>query len=226
MANLIAIDEVKGGTAQETAYLSLRRAAMIGALDAGHSITIRGIASSLGMSPTPVREALRRLSTERAFILQENRRISIPVMSKDRFEELLELRVTLETHAAVRALPYVNDRKIEELIQLDDEANKAVAEKNHEMTVISNQKFHATLYMTNPKQLVMPMIESVWLQLGPFLKIAAINATGPVKDHHKAAVQALVSRNAKGLSKAIEQDIRAVTTGPSKLVFKDGSTGK
>ena len=92
---------------------------MIGTFTAGQRITIRGVADKLDMSATPIREAFRRLSAERAFTVLENQRITIPNLTKSRFEELVELRVSLETHAAVRALPYLSDKKIDKLIELD-----------------------------------------------------------------------------------------------------------
>ena len=105
MTEAINIQLIEGRTAQETAYLTLRNAAMVGTFKSGQPITIRGIATRLDMSATPIREAFRRLSAERAFTVLENRRIMIPDLSRSRLEELIELRVSLETHAAVRASP-------------------------------------------------------------------------------------------------------------------------
>lgn len=129
------IELVKGRTAQETAYLTLRNAAMMGTFKAGQPITIRGVADKLDMSATPIREAFRRLSTERAFTVLENRRIMIPILNQSQLEELLELRVRLETHAAIRAVPYLSDKKIDKLIELDNACNEALRQKDHSSVV-------------------------------------------------------------------------------------------
>lgn len=220
LSNLNLTEKITGVTAQETAYLTLRKAAMIGALEPGEPLTIRGIADALGMSTTPVREALRRLCSERALTLLQNRRVIIPPMRKERFDELIELRIMLETFAAKRALPFISDRRITELEKLDMEADAAISSNEHEKTVIANQRFHETLYRTNPEQEVMPMVESIWLQLGPFLKIAAIRASEPAVDHHKLAIEALRDRNAQKLVKAIELDIRKGLPASSQMVFQ------
>lgn len=112
---------------------------MIGTFTAGQRITIRGVADKLDMSATPIREAFRRLSAERAFTVLENQRITIPNLTKSRLEELVELRVSLETHAAVRALPYLSDKKIDKLIELDLATNEALHNRDHAAGVVANQ---------------------------------------------------------------------------------------
>ena len=204
----IIIEEVRGGTAQETAYLTLRRAAMVGAFSAGSAITIRGVAQTLHMSPTPVREALRRLCAERALAVLENRRIAVPALSPARLEELIELRITLETHAAERAFPFVSGKKVEELTSIDERANNAIAHEDYEAAVIENQRFHVSLYESNPEQQIVPMVESVWMQLGPYLRHAATQAATLANDRHHEILSALTARSLPALTRAIELDIR------------------
>jgi len=211
---------ITGSTAQETAYLTLRRAAIVGALEPEKILTIRNLSQSLEMSATPVREALRRLCAERAFVMLENRRVMVPKMRQNRFDELMAARITIETHAALRALPYINDRRIELLESVDHKVDDALSIKEHEQTVVTNQLFHTTLYETNPEQVLMPMIESLWLQLGPFLKIAAISSSKElIIDYHKEAISALKTRDKAKLKLAIEQDIRLGIPDQNKLDF-------
>ena len=212
MTETINIQLIEGRTAQETSYLTLRNAAMVGTFKSGQPITIRGIASRLDMSATPIREAFRRLSAERAFTVLENRRIMIPDLSRNRLEELIELRVSLETHAAVRAIPYLSDKKIETLIQLDEQANEAIRKKDHATVVVTNQEFHSCLYKSNPEQIIMPMIESVWLQIGPVLKEAARSANRSAYDYHIDIISALKTRDVTAVATAIENDIRTSIT--------------
>ncbi len=198
-----------GETVQERAYQRLRRSIMIGEVRPGVALTIRGLAETLDVSPTPVREALRRLSAERALAVLDNRRVMVPEMTVPKFEELLALRVALETHAAERALPYISDKIIGELAALDSLVDEAFASHRYDDTIIANQAFHARMYETNPDQQAMPMIESVWLQLGPFLRLAALNLRDhyPV-DRHQEAIAALRRRDSVALRAAIEADIR------------------
>ena len=94
------IQKSEGMTTQEYAYLRLRNAILVGAIQPGTSLTIRGLAEKLALSQTPIRETVRRLSTEHAIEVLGNRRLKIPVMTAGRFEELVHLRIVLETHAS------------------------------------------------------------------------------------------------------------------------------
>jgi DNA-binding GntR family transcriptional regulator len=196
-------------TTQEYIYLRLRKAIMLGLIAPGNPITIRGLAEVLDTSPTPVREALRRLSTEHALQMLPNRRIVVPRMTPDRFKELIMLRITLEEHAAHSALPFISNRLVDRLVALDDSIDRAVADADRDQLITLNQQFHKSIYTANPDQVVMPMIESIWLQLGPFTRIAARNVNELyMVDHHKEILTALRLRDETGLITAISADIQ------------------
>jgi DNA-binding GntR family transcriptional regulator len=203
-----------GATSQASTYLRLRHALMIGAIEPGVAITIQDLADSLQVSATPVREALRQLSTEKALLTLENRRITVPEMTASRFEELINIRCTLEVYAAKRAMPYISKVDIDGLLQIDAAINKAVESNNWPLTVVLNQRFHSALYLANPDQVAMPMIESVWLQLGPFMRLAGrFQKDLYLVDRHKEAIEALHRGDESGLGMAIEADIRDAVGG-------------
>lgn len=196
-------------TTQEYVYERLRHAIMVGAITPGTNLTMRGLAEAMGLSTTPIREAVRRLSSENAVHIKENRRISIPDMTAGRFEELVELRVSLEAHAAARALPYISDIKIDQMTLLDDEMDNAMSAKDWNLLTTLNQDFHRTLYTVNPDQVVIPVIESIWLQLGPFQRQVIEHLEEFYKiDRHKEILSALRTRDAAALTDAIKSDIR------------------
>jgi DNA-binding GntR family transcriptional regulator len=207
--NLPTLPGMADATASQRAYRRLRHGLMIGRVRPGVALTIRGLAEALEMSPTPVREALRRLMAECALTELDNRRVIVPEMNARKFEELLALRVALEVHAAERALPYINHNIIEEMERVDARTDDALSDGDSEGVIMLNQRFHTTLYTTNPDQLAMPMIESVWLQLGPFLRLATPDLDKHYTvDRHKEAIEALRQRDPIALSIAVEADIR------------------
>ncbi len=163
----------------------------------------------LDVSPMPVREALHRLACEGAIEVKDNRRVIVPVMNADKFNELCELRILLETHAATGALPHIGEAQIETLIQIDNQINTAIDAGEIEDIALFNQQFHRNLYSANPVRLSVPLIESLWLQLGPFSRIviSKLNSTYQV-DRHIEAIEALRNRDETELRKAIESDIR------------------
>ncbi len=195
-------------TTQDYAYRRLRNAIMVGALKPGTSLTFRGLAGQLGLSATPVREALRRLSSENAIEVLENRRLQVPRMTPGRFEELVQLRIVLETHAATRAFPYISDKAIDGLTALDDRMDAALARGDLDGLTRMNQEFHKRLYGLNPDAAAIPLIESLWLQLGPFQRqvIEDIDSIAGA-DHHKEMLAALRERALQELCAAIRADV-------------------
>lgn len=195
-------------TAQEKTYQQLRYAIMIGSLAPGVAVTIRGLAQALDVSPTPIREALRRLCAEGALEVLDNRRVMTPEMNKHRFEELISLRTLIECHAAERAMPYVNEVLIDKLEEIDGSMDQSIQKNHHESIVTCNQQFHSTLYKANPNQVIMPIVESIWLQLGPYTRVALSQLSDLYRvDHHKQAIMALRNRDTASLKKAIADDI-------------------
>lgn len=196
-------------TSQEYAYCRLRNAIMVGAIPTGTSVTMRGMADLLGLSATPIREALRRLSSEQAIVAQDNRRMLVPKMSAGRFEDLVATRSVLEKHAAERAMPYVSGVLVDALRVIDDEMDQAIPARDYDRLTRLNQSFHRKLYSANPHFTAMPLIESIWLQLGPFHR-ELINDVSDyyVVDHHKAILAALESRETGALVTAIDCDIQ------------------
>ncbi|MFM2319441.1 MAG: hypothetical protein RLZZ215_2062 [Pseudomonadota bacterium] len=190
-------------------YHSLRRALMCGQIEPGLPLTIRGLAEILHVSPMPVREALHRLTCEGAVEVRDNRRVMVPQMTAARFKELYELRIVLETHAAESALPYCRPEHLVELERLDALIDLAYQQSDTGEGSLANQEFHRYLYQRNPFQVAVPLIESIWLQLGPFVRFAKSKLTQHYRiDRHKEALQALRQQNAFALRRAIEADIR------------------
>jgi len=190
-------------------YQLLRSNLLCGRVEPGKPLTIRGLAEILHVSPMPVREALHRLACEGAVEVKNNRRVIVPMMTAEKFSELCDLRILLETHAAEGALPYIKKSDIAILERLDAEIDAAVERNDADYISLNNQAFHRHLYSANPFQISVPLIESLWLQLGPFSRIA-IDKLEKVYlvDRHAEAIAALRKMDGFGLQRAIEADIR------------------
>lgn len=89
--------------AAERAYTDLRSAIMTGVHPAGTRLGETRLAEQLGISRTPVREALRRLEADGLVQLTPNRGAEVVRWSTADFEEIFDVRAVLESHAARRA---------------------------------------------------------------------------------------------------------------------------
>ena len=206
---LLMIEKSDDLKTHQWVYQLLRSNLLCGRIEPGKPLTIRGLAEILQVSPMPVREALHRLACEGAVEVKNNRRVIVPSMTAEKFSELSELRILLETHAAEGALPYIKQQDIEVLEQIDAKIDAAVEHNDVDNISLHNQAFHRHLYCANPFQIAVPLIESLWLQLGPFSRIAISKLEKVyLVDRHVEALEALRQRNLFGLRRAIEADIR------------------
>ncbi|MBW4024308.1 MAG: GntR family transcriptional regulator [Proteobacteria bacterium] len=203
-------DRAPGEPIHQWVFQGLRHAIMSGRFPPGQAVTIRGLAERMGVSSMPVREALRRLVAERALALLDNRRVRVPVMTAERFDELLAARTALETEAAARALSRIGPDRLALLHRINDAIDAAYAAGDSETVVEQNLAFHLTLYGARPESVLVPLIESVWLQTGPFMR-AALEDLPPqgADDHHAEALGAIAANDAAALRRAIRADIEA-----------------
>ena len=206
---LLMIEQCEDQKTNQWVYQLLRTNLICGKIAPGKPLTIRGLAETLNVSPMPVREALHRLACEGAVEAKTNRRVIVPMMTAEKFNELSELRILIETHAAVKALPYIRDEDISNLERIDTSIDEAVERGDVEAASLHNQDFHRSMYSANPYQIAVPLIESLWLQLGPFSRIAISKLEKIyIVDRHVEAIEALKQGNSFGLRRAIEADIR------------------
>ena len=91
-------------------YESLRLSIIMGDFVPGQVFSTRGIADRFGTSLMPARDAMKRLVAERGLELLPNRSFCIPKMSRQRFQELLQVRMYLESVLTERACAVLQRR--------------------------------------------------------------------------------------------------------------------
>jgi len=186
----------------------MRQALIVGDLVPGQVVSIRTLAEKFGTSLIPVRDALKRLVAERALEMLPNRTFCVPRMTRDRFQELLQVRLSLETMLAQRAAERIQPKTIRELEQVNDEMQNAVPADEVRSYLIANQRFHFTLYAAADSSAIFPIVESLWLQVGPFLNgVFTTAGTRSARDNHTQVLKALRRRDAVAAGEAIRHDL-------------------
>lgn len=182
---------------------------MSGRFKPGERLTIRGIADVLGVSSTPVREALLQLVNEQALELRQNRSFTVPVLSLSRYLEIRDIRAVLEGHAAETAARVASSEEIEELSALHVALAEAELKGDNAAALDINQRFHLSLARASHLPILIALIESLWLQIGPFL-----NNLYPRARHwreaihqHERVVEGLRMRDGALAREAIRMDL-------------------
>lgn len=203
-----AIPPGTGLTAHETVYRTMREIIFVGGMQPGMPVTLRGLADTLGVSVMPVRDAVRRLIAERALVMQDNRRVVVPEMSRAKFAQIVFARQTLEPELAVRALENMDPKDVRALEAVDRTIDRAMAKGDVEGYMRGNFEFHFMIYRIAKQPVLLGLVESVWLQFAPFMRMAYGHYdTATLEDFHQAAIKAMVKRKENELRSAIAADI-------------------
>jgi DNA-binding GntR family transcriptional regulator len=193
----------------QKAYGELREALKTGRFRPGQAVTIRGLGKELGISSTPVREALQRLIAEQALTLLPNRTVIVPVLTRERFLEITEVRVRLEGLASREAVKFLTDRNIAQLKLHEGAMGTALREHAFDLYLEHNEKFHFLLYEQCRMPFLLQMIEMTWLQIGPWLNELASEGQFHAGGNklHGAIVRFAAARDGEAAMRAVQQDI-------------------
>ena len=194
--------------AHDRVFRHLRSRIMHGDLPPGQALTLRGIAKDYEVSMTPAREAARRLVAEGALSMSNSGRISTPLLSNERIEELAALRALIEVELASRALPRAHLALIERLQNINAKISEAVAHRDAVSYIRTNLEFHRTLYLRAQAPAMLAMAETVWLQMGPTMRAlyGRLRRTDP-PHFHKLIIAALRAGDEPGLRLAVRSDV-------------------
>lgn len=190
-------------------HQELRRRLITGKITPRSTLSTRGLALELGVSQTPVREALSRLAAEGALQIRSKRKIVVPSMTADRFRDLLRCRELLEPEAALAALPLIDAPRLEKIKAADESIERALKSGDVNAYMQGNFNFHFLIYTAQPRRTLLQLIETLWLQFGPFMSVVYVRfGTANLTDQHELMLRALRRRDARGLKKALLADIR------------------
>ena len=197
-------------TVQTRIHGQLRDLLMRGRFQPGQPLKIQEMADRFGTSTQPVREAIRQLVAEKALEAIPNRTARVPILSLERLEDLCRARIAIEGLAAELATDRATEADLERLESLIEGETHADDTAQAELSVAQNQAFHFQLYRLSGSTVLPPIIEGLWLQIGPFIRKSAeyFDARdGRGAEFHIAAVAAMRRRDAVQAGRAVAADI-------------------
>jgi DNA-binding GntR family transcriptional regulator len=206
-------------------YDTLREALTAGRFAPGQKLSFRFIAAGLGVSLTPVREAIRRLVAEGGFEMRPNRSVRVPLMTREKVFELRDIRMAVEGLAAEKAAARATREQASRLRRIADELQAA---RNRGDTAADRAKireFHFALYAIAAQPALLRVIEGLWLQTGPYMNLLypefVASPRGP--ERRLRIVKALRAHDAVAARREIEVDIREALTYVAGLADEAGN---
>ena len=131
---------------REQTYGYLKDKLLAGGFDPGERLTEEQLAADLGVSRTPVREALHKLEREGLVKPLETRGFCVPSDSKEEMEELFDIRSVLEGYALRCVCDYISEQNLMELEAYIQKAEDALRLKKIDQIYHINTQFHDMLH--------------------------------------------------------------------------------
>ena len=182
---------------------------MVGAFLPGQVMSLRKLAAGLGTSPMPVREVLSRLVAANALEETKGGSVRVPRLSPNKLSELFAVREVLEGMATEIVAGKAGSKLIDDFATINRQLLKAIEKRDILNCLSLNQKFHFTLYEGAASEVLMPLIESLWLQVGPTMYMSLQIPSMPWNaSDHEHILTALRENNPAAARKGIAHDIR------------------
>jgi DNA-binding GntR family transcriptional regulator len=196
-------------TKSDYAYRQVRDRILSGELQPGAVIQQRDLASRIGISTTPLREALRRLKSEGLVELDAHRDARISPLRAEEARDLLELRKSLDPLAAGLAAQRRTNADIQAI-----RAAHAVLEPlpTHPAIgqLVAHRDFHAAIYRASHNDLLIESLEGLWDKADRYRRLALQTDRGQTARDQKAKEhQLLVDLIATGDSDGAANVMRA-----------------
>lgn len=139
-------------------YEIVKRQILSGQLKSGQRIPENGIAQSLGVSRSPVREAMRMLEQDQ-LILSTPGGLIVNPLDAETVLEIYECRILLESYAARQGVETLSDADIEQLAQYVEQSMQYHREQDFARVIDSNTRFHEALNNCCTNQSLRRMME-------------------------------------------------------------------
>lgn len=203
-------------TAEDEAYRHIHVAIRLGRYRAGERLVPETIATEIGTSRMPVREAFRRLATEGLVTIRPNRGVTVCGLNVDDMQEIFEMRAVLEGLAVRLAMPHITAAviaQLEAMLEALDDRDGVQPDWTS-----AHRAFHETLCALSGRPRLMRQIAGLHSLMEPHMRLWVL-ADRPTtsRAHHQGLIDALRSGDASRCEAAVREHI--LVTVPDVLTY-------
>lgn len=180
---------------RDVVFENLRTAILEGNLKAGQRLMEVQLAEQLGVSRTPVREAIRKLELEGLVVMLPRKGAYVANMSFKDFIDVLEIRSSLEGLAASLAAERLREEDIEDLERVAKEFETSVREADIDNVLKKDVEFHEKIFLMANNKKLYQLITSLWEQVHRFrvTYVSNYDASLSLVDEHNRILEAIKS---------------------------------
>jgi DNA-binding GntR family transcriptional regulator len=201
------LGRIENKTLRQKIYELLKEKITTADILPGEKISLRGLASELGVSIIPVREALFQLESERVIVIVSNKHIRVSNLSAGEIQEILRIRLSLETMAAEMACDLRQESDLPRIESILLEMRATIKETKDYLK--HNRCFHLEIYKLAESPILLDLIGNLWARIGPYIYLHTFerrDLTVPM-EYHKNMYEALVDRDKSKMVNALHRDL-------------------
>lgn len=184
---------------RDVVFNTLRRAILKGELKPGERLMEITLADQLGVSRTPIREAIRKLELEGLVVMAPRKGAKVASITERDLNDVLEVRKGMEVLAVSLACERITREEMERLEEIESRFQNLIEEGNLTELAEVDVEFHDTIYnATNNKRLVQllnNLREQMYRYRMEYLKDIAVRRT--LAEEHRSICAALRERDEK-----------------------------
>lgn len=184
---------------REVVFVTLRRQILRGELKPGERLMEISLAKRLGVSRTPIREAIRKLEHEGLVVMIPRRGAHVAEITRQELNDVLEVRLSLEILAIEKAVDRMKEPEIRKLKRAEAEFAELVERDDVDLTELgeADEHFHDVIYEGTGNRRLIQILNNLREQMYRFrveyMKTKNIRQT--LVDEHDAIVRAVESHD-------------------------------
>lgn len=190
-------------------YENLKQAIVKGDLGPGSRVVESRVASVLGISRTPVREAIHKLDREGLLRHNKTGGFSVKGLTREEIQETFGIRSVLESYAARLAAIYHQKKELTPLEKTISQYQRCLDRGEMEALLRINTEFHDLLYALGRSPLLIKMINDLREQIYRFRRVILKmeNMAKTSNQDHKLMLTFIRKRDAEGVEKLVREHI-------------------
>lgn len=223
--NPIRLDNYK--PLRELVFESLREAIIMGNLRPGERLMEIQLAEQMGVSRTPVREAIRKLELEGLVVMVPRKGAYVAGLSIKDIADVFEIRKALEGLAAELAADRISDEEIENLERVLHRLADSVEHKKLDEFIDVDTEFHAVLFQAGRNDRLSQMISNLREQIHRF-RNTSLSMPGRMTaalEEHRKIVEAISQHDVDEAKRLAQEHIENAENTIMELI-RNGDVGK
>ena len=150
---------------REVVFQTLRQAILKGELKPGERLMEVALAERLGVSRTPIREAMRKLELEGLVVMIPRKGAQVANITEKDLTDVLEVRITLENFAIEKACTHMTEEDMDKLWLASKQFERAIQEGDLVRIAEADQAFHEIIYQASDNARLLQVLTNMREQI-------------------------------------------------------------